>query len=304
MRARCRSARSPTSRRGPSRLGGGLYLRTDFWAQITSGGSYGHTCYVAKELAARRPSASSACWRSDMRCSTTSACAQVVMDAPTTIINEDAIVSATTHYYPIVKAACEVLRPAYIYERLCLGNYVAALLSRELQIPYIVEYNGSEISMQRSFDGTAPFYADVYLKAEEARIPAGDADLGHLRAREEATCSRAASMRARFWSIPMAPISTAMRRRLPKRSSDPPRARLSRDRSRHRFHRNLRRLARHRRARGGDPANLRGAADGEVPDDRRWHAQAAARRRGRARTGSATGCAASAVCRRPRARGC
>ena len=30
----------------------GVYLRTDFWAQITSGGSYGHTCYVAKELAA------------------------------------------------------------------------------------------------------------------------------------------------------------------------------------------------------------------------------------------------------------
>jgi len=82
---------------------------------------------------------------------------QVVMDRPTTIINEDAIVSASTHYYPIVKAACEVLRPAYIYERLCLGNYVAALLSRELQIPYVVEYNGSEISMQRSFEKTAPY---------------------------------------------------------------------------------------------------------------------------------------------------
>ena len=92
---------------------------------------------------------------------------QVVMDAPTTIINEDAIVSATTHYYPIVKTACDVLRPSYIYERLCLGNYAAALVSRELQIPYIIEYNGSEISMQKSFDKTAPFYADVYLKAEE-----------------------------------------------------------------------------------------------------------------------------------------
>ena len=38
----------PTS---SSRLAAGLYLRTDFWARITSGGSYGHTCYVAKELA-------------------------------------------------------------------------------------------------------------------------------------------------------------------------------------------------------------------------------------------------------------
>ena len=52
----------------------GLYLRTDFWAPITSGGSYGHTCYVAKELSARHRSASSVCWRSRSSCSTTSAC--------------------------------------------------------------------------------------------------------------------------------------------------------------------------------------------------------------------------------------
>ena len=75
--------------------------------------------------------------------------------------------TASDHYYPIVKMACQLLRPAYIYERLCLGNWVAALLSRELQIPYIVEYNGSELSMQRSFNNTAPVYEDVYLKAEE-----------------------------------------------------------------------------------------------------------------------------------------
>src|SRR5690349_3977204 len=35
-----------------SRLPGtGIYLRTDYWAKIESGGSYGHTCYVVKELA-------------------------------------------------------------------------------------------------------------------------------------------------------------------------------------------------------------------------------------------------------------
>ncbi len=31
-------------------LGTGVYLRTDFWHPIISGGSYGHTCYVAKAL--------------------------------------------------------------------------------------------------------------------------------------------------------------------------------------------------------------------------------------------------------------
>jgi glycosyltransferase involved in cell wall biosynthesis/ubiquinone/menaquinone biosynthesis C-methylase UbiE len=149
-----------------AKIDAGLYLRTDFWAPITSGGSYGHTCYVAKELSA--VTGRFVCLLAHpFKLLDELGVAQVVMDAPTTIINEDAIVSATTHYYPIVKTACEVQRPSYIYERLCLGNYVAALLSRELQIPYIIEYNGSEISMQRSFDKTAPFYADVYLKAEE-----------------------------------------------------------------------------------------------------------------------------------------
>jgi glycosyltransferase involved in cell wall biosynthesis/ubiquinone/menaquinone biosynthesis C-methylase UbiE len=148
------------------KISAGLYLRTDFWARINSGGSYGHTCYVAKELAA--VTERFVCLLAQRyNLLDTFGVQQVVMDAPTTILNEDGIVSAPSHYYPIVKAACEVLRPAYIYERLCLGNYVAALLSHELQIPYIIEYNGSEISMQRSFEKTAPFYEDVYLKAEE-----------------------------------------------------------------------------------------------------------------------------------------
>src|SRR5205814_778230 len=31
--------------------GVGFYLRTDYWAPLTSGGSYGHTCYLARALA-------------------------------------------------------------------------------------------------------------------------------------------------------------------------------------------------------------------------------------------------------------
>ncbi|HET9830615.1 MAG TPA: methyltransferase domain-containing protein, partial [Vicinamibacterales bacterium] len=39
-------------------------------------------------------------------------------------------------------------------------------LSQELGIPYVVEYNGSEISMRKSFDGSSYVYEDVYLRAE------------------------------------------------------------------------------------------------------------------------------------------
>ena len=42
------------------------------------------------------------------------------------------------------------------------------LLSRELGIPYIVEYNGSEISMNRSFGGPTLAHSDIFNAAEEA----------------------------------------------------------------------------------------------------------------------------------------
>src|SRR5262249_18317984 len=136
------------------------------WVQFVSGGSYGHTCYVARELAARTERF--ACLLPQRYgLLDEMGVAQAVMDPPPNVTNEDGIVRATEHYYPIVKAACQLLRPTYIYERLCQGNWVAAQLSRELQIPYIVEYNGSEISMQRSFNNTEPYYTDVYVKGEE-----------------------------------------------------------------------------------------------------------------------------------------
>ena len=40
------------------------------------------------------------------------------------------------------------------------------MLSAELGIPYIVEYNGSEISMRRSFEGTGYIYEAEYLETE------------------------------------------------------------------------------------------------------------------------------------------
>ena len=146
--------------------GTGLYLRTDFWVQISSGGSYGHTCYVAKELASTS---------SGLSCLMANRYAlldemglhQMVVPRPTESSLEPDLLRATDYFLPIVKVAIQALRPAYIYERLCLGNYVGALASREFQVPYIVEYNGSEISMRRSFDGVGFAHEHAFELAEE-----------------------------------------------------------------------------------------------------------------------------------------
>jgi glycosyltransferase involved in cell wall biosynthesis/ubiquinone/menaquinone biosynthesis C-methylase UbiE len=159
-----RADEAPTPER-PLR-GTGVYLRTDFWSPIVSGGSYGHTCSVAKELA-RRADRFVAVLANRFPLLDTLGVHQVVPVPPGQVGNESTIIRATSHYHANLKTALEALAPAYIYERLCLGNYVGALLSRELGIPYIVEYNGSEVSMFRSFEGKSYAYETLYIRAEQ-----------------------------------------------------------------------------------------------------------------------------------------
>ena len=154
---------------GPDRQrrlpGCGVYLRTDFWAPIVSGGSYGHTCYVAKELAA--VTESFVCFMANpFPLLDEYGVKQTVMPRPSETNNEDDIAAATPHYVALLRPLFEALRPAFIYERLALGNSAGALLSAEFGVPYIVEYNGSEISMRRSFDDSGYIYEAEYLEAE------------------------------------------------------------------------------------------------------------------------------------------
>jgi glycosyltransferase involved in cell wall biosynthesis/ubiquinone/menaquinone biosynthesis C-methylase UbiE len=145
--------------------GCGIYLRTDFWAPLVSGGSYGHTCYVAKELAA--VTGSFVCFMANrLPLLDEYGLRQIVMPPPSASCNEDDIASADPHYLKLLRSPLRELRPAYIYERLCLGNAAGALLSAELGVPYILEYNGSEISMRRSFEGSGYVYEAEYLEKE------------------------------------------------------------------------------------------------------------------------------------------
>src|SRR5439155_2208504 len=145
--------------------GCGIFLRTEFWSPIVSGGSYGHTCYLAKELAA--VTESFVCFMANrFELLDQLRLTQVVMPRPAATANEADIASAVPHYLNLLRPAFEELKPAYIYERLCLGNSAAALLSAEFRIPYIVEYNGSEISMRRSFENAGYVYEAEYLETE------------------------------------------------------------------------------------------------------------------------------------------
>lgn len=141
------------------------YVRTDFWATIDSGGSYGHTCYVAKELAAR--GADLVCYMPHRyELLDAMGLRQVVLDAPFTEWPEWNITRTTIPTLHALRAAFAVHRPCAIYERLVLGNFAGARLSQDFGIPYIVEYNGSEISMKRSFEGAGYEHEELYEEME------------------------------------------------------------------------------------------------------------------------------------------
>jgi len=145
----------------------GMYLRTDYWAPISTGGSYGHTCYVAKELAASGV-ALTCVLANRFVLLDEMGLEQVLIPSPSPTCDEQSLIRANGPCFDFVAAQAERIRPSFIYERLCLGNFVGARLSREFGIPYFVEYNGSEISMRKSFDSGSFEHEDFFLKAEEA----------------------------------------------------------------------------------------------------------------------------------------
>ncbi len=144
----------------------GVYLRLDFWAKLTAGGSYSHTCYVAKELQ-KHCAELTVFIGSRFKMLDDMNIKQVVLKNLKSQA-ESKLLLANSHYYTKLKSELAAIAPAFIYERICLGNYLGAYLSKELNIPYIVEYNGSELTMQRSFNNHTYTNEQLFLDAEMA----------------------------------------------------------------------------------------------------------------------------------------
>jgi ubiquinone/menaquinone biosynthesis C-methylase UbiE len=146
--------------------GAGLYLRTDYWNTGCDDERMGR---VVAELGTASGRIVCLTPRHDARLDQTGA-QQVVMDPPRLSVGEDAIVLAPAHYWPIVKAACQTLRPAYLYDRGSAGQSVGAELSQLLGLPYIAEYRGADALVREVVNGSAPFYPELYAQAEELAL--------------------------------------------------------------------------------------------------------------------------------------
>jgi glycosyltransferase involved in cell wall biosynthesis len=146
--------------------GTGVYLRTDYWAHLVSGGSYGHTCYVAQELAKITENFLCLMGNRFLLLDELGLQQEIVGPRLTTTSERD-LLQSNLFYYDALRARLSELCPAYVFERLVLGNFAAARVCCELGIPYIVEYNGSEISMRHSFGSGAMAHEDLFIEAEQ-----------------------------------------------------------------------------------------------------------------------------------------
>ena len=151
----------------PGANGLAVFLRADYWVQLASGDSYDHSCAVARELAVR--AGEFVCLMgSRYPCLDNGGLTQIVMPPASDTANEIALLAATWHYYPILKVAFSLRRPAYIYEQLSAGNFAGARVSRDLAIPYIVEYRGSDLLTTHAFNGMSLEHELLFARAEEA----------------------------------------------------------------------------------------------------------------------------------------
>ncbi|MEE2691463.1 MAG: glycosyltransferase family 4 protein [Pseudomonadota bacterium] len=133
--------------------GRGLYFRLDYWAKLKGGGSYGHTCYQVKALnkASSEP----------MHCILASHYAllddfgvhQIVVPAKTGLADEFSLVDNGEAYAGVVEEMLKLYKPQFVFERLVLGSAVVARACRRAGVPYIAEFNGSELTMSKVFGG-------------------------------------------------------------------------------------------------------------------------------------------------------
>ena len=156
----------PDSGERPWPASSGAYVRLDYWASLVSGGSYGHTCYVAKELDKLNPGltclmAQPYSLLDDL------GVVKNILPARQKSASSEAVIIQGVAYDRQIDRWVSRQKPAYIYERVCLGTMSGARAALKHHTPYIVEYNGSEIEMSRSYEGGAMARAEILESIED-----------------------------------------------------------------------------------------------------------------------------------------
>ncbi len=147
-----------------------LYLKTNLWMGVQAGGSIGHVAGIVNGFFRLKS-------------------AVVVYSAESLPLLDDGVSVAHIpigacggvplefngygfqHAYDreLKKITVDIQRQAIVYQRNCLVNYSGVLLSRRLNIPLIIEYNGSEVWISKNW-GTPLRFFNTARKIEEVNL--------------------------------------------------------------------------------------------------------------------------------------
>jgi len=145
------------------------YLRTDLWFGIKAGGSVGHMAGVINGFVRQGY---------DVH---VLSLAQLEMLDPTVVLHTLAGPSRLGLPFELnnyrfhrvfVRKASRLLaefQPAFLYHRMSVANYAGVVLSRLLQVPLVVEYNGSEAWVAKHW-GTPLRYHGLAVSAEDVML--------------------------------------------------------------------------------------------------------------------------------------
>ena len=136
-----------------------VYLRTDLWFGIASGGSVGHIAGVANHL--------------DRFC----AAPLLLTTDPIPTVRpeiETVVVPPPSEFWDFAELpglnftdvfcgrAAEILatrQAGFLYQRYSVNNYSGVKLARRLDVPFVLEYNGSELWMNKHWGGKLRYEA-------------------------------------------------------------------------------------------------------------------------------------------------
>ena len=151
-----------------------IYLRTDLCFAIRSGGSVGHIAGVLNQLDhfCGRPqflsTASIPTVRTDLECHLS------WPDATFASSGELRSLNFNSKFYRDARDRLAGVQPAFIYQRYSLNNYCGLKLSRDFKVPFVLEYNGSEVWIHRHW-GRPLKHESVAQRIEDLNL--GSADL-------------------------------------------------------------------------------------------------------------------------------
>jgi glycosyltransferase involved in cell wall biosynthesis len=160
-------AATPRLPLAPANLDRVLYLNTNMWFGIKAGGSVGHIAGVANGLV-----------ELGIDVTLASGAEPIVLRPEVKVLQlEPPPAYALPFERNFARFQNRVVRRlsaddtdyGFLYQRMSVGNYAGAVLSRALQIPLILEYNGSEVWTARNW-GRPLRYEDAALQAEEVSL--------------------------------------------------------------------------------------------------------------------------------------